>query len=152
MGGFLFTIAFSRTLMIRVVRWQADGELIIQGSGWKHLINHQEKMRLFVMHQEVPSMIRKTLLLLFSCKIMCSLLDAPLGSSVHGITQARIPEWVAISFSRGSSRPRVEFSFPVSLALAGRFFTTEPMWKQCHRQNSVWKILKNKWSGFLKIF
>ena len=28
------------------------------------------------------------------------------GSSVHGISQARIPEWVAISFSRGSSRPR----------------------------------------------
>ena len=28
------------------------------------------------------------------------------GSSVHGILQARILEWVAISFSRGSSRPR----------------------------------------------
>ena len=29
-----------------------------------------------------------------------------LGSSVHGILQARILEWVAISFSRGSSWPR----------------------------------------------
>ena len=29
-----------------------------------------------------------------------------LGSSVHGISQARILEWVSISFSRGSSRPR----------------------------------------------
>ena len=29
-----------------------------------------------------------------------------LGSSVHGISQARILEWVAISFSRGSSEPR----------------------------------------------
>ena len=28
------------------------------------------------------------------------------GSSVHGISQARILEWVTISFSRGSSRPR----------------------------------------------
>ena len=28
------------------------------------------------------------------------------GSSVHGILQARIPEWVAISFYRGSSQPR----------------------------------------------
>ena len=28
------------------------------------------------------------------------------GSSVHGISQARILEWVAISFSRGSSKPR----------------------------------------------
>ena len=30
----------------------------------------------------------------------------PTGSSVRGISQTRIPEWVAISFSRGSSRPR----------------------------------------------
>ena len=30
----------------------------------------------------------------------------PLGSSVQGISQARIPEWVAISYSRGSSQPR----------------------------------------------
>ena len=34
--------------------------------------------------------------------INCSLL----GSSVHGILQARIPEWAAISFSRGTSQPR----------------------------------------------
>ena len=31
---------------------------------------------------------------------------SPPGSSVHRILQARILEWVAISFSRGSSRPR----------------------------------------------
>ena len=31
---------------------------------------------------------------------------SPPGSSVHGILQARILEWVAISVSRGSSRPR----------------------------------------------
>ena len=29
---------------------------------------------------------------------------SPPGSSVHGIFQARIPEWVAISYSRGSSQ------------------------------------------------
>ena len=31
---------------------------------------------------------------------------SPPGSSVHGILQARILEWVAISFSKGSSQPR----------------------------------------------
>ena len=31
---------------------------------------------------------------------------SPPGSSIHGILQARILEWVAISFSRGFSRPR----------------------------------------------
>ena len=33
-------------------------------------------------------------------------LNSPSGSSVHGIFQARILEWVAISFSKGSSQPR----------------------------------------------
>ena len=31
---------------------------------------------------------------------------SPSGSSVHGNFQARIPEWVAMLFSRGSSQPR----------------------------------------------
>ena len=48
---------------------------------------------------------------------------SPPGSSVHGILQARILEWVAISFPRGSSQPRDWTQ--VSL-VAGRFFTTEP--------------------------
>ena len=46
------------------------------------------------------------------------------GSSVLGILQARILEWVAICSSRVSSRPRVEPTF--SPVLAGGFFTTEP--------------------------
>ena len=41
-----------------------------------------------------------------SC-ILCDPMECSLpGSSVHGILQARILEWVAISFSRGSSQPR----------------------------------------------
>ena len=41
------------------------------------------------------------------CPTLCNLVDcSPPGSSIHGIFQARILEWVAISFSRGSSRPR----------------------------------------------
>ena len=42
-----------------------------------------------------------------SCLSLCDSVDcSPPGSSVHGIFQARILEWVAISFSRGSSWPR----------------------------------------------
>ena len=41
------------------------------------------------------------------CVIICDRMDYSLyGSSVHGIFQARILEWVAISYSRGSSWPR----------------------------------------------
>ena len=42
-----------------------------------------------------------------SCSTLSDPVDcSPPGSSVHGILQARILEWVAISFSRGSSQPR----------------------------------------------
>ena len=42
-----------------------------------------------------------------SCLILCCPMECSLpGSSVHGISQARIPEWVALSYSRGSSRPK----------------------------------------------
>ena len=42
-----------------------------------------------------------------SCLTLCDPIDCgPPGSSVHGVFQARILEWVAISFSRGSSQPR----------------------------------------------
>ena len=44
---------------------------------------------------------------MLSCPTLCDPLDcSPPGSSIHGIFQARILEWVAISFSRGSSWPR----------------------------------------------
>ena len=48
---------------------------------------------------------------------------SPSGFSVQGIFQARILEQVAISFSRGSSSPKIE---PASPTLASGFFTTEP--------------------------
>ena len=42
-----------------------------------------------------------------SCLTLCNPMDySPPGSCVHGLLQARILEWVAISFSRGSSQPR----------------------------------------------
>ena len=43
-------------------------------------------------------------LLLQLCLTLCDPMDcSPMGSSAHGISQARILEWVAVSFSRGSS-------------------------------------------------
>ena len=69
------------------------------------------------------------------------------GSSVQGVFQARILEWVAISYSRGPSRPRDGTHVSVSPALTGRFFTTVPPGKP-HAGSimgtdlifSVWKI------------
>ena len=62
---------------------------------------------------------------LLSCVWLCGPVNCSLpGSSVYGIIQARILEWVAISSFRGSSRPRDWthiscVSIPLSLALGG---------------------------------
>ena len=46
-------------------------------------------------------------LVIQSCPALCDPTNGSLsGSSVHGIVQTRVLEWVAISFSRGSSQPR----------------------------------------------
>ena len=72
-----------------------------------------------------------------SCvQLFCHPVDCGLpGSTVHGISQARILEWIAISFLRGSSQLGIE---PISPAFAGRFFTTEPPGKS---NNLVVKFL-----------
>ena len=59
-----------------------------------------------------------------SCPTLCDPMDCSLpGSSLHGILQARVLEWVAIAFSRGSSRPRIE---PESPEFQADALTSEP--------------------------
>ena len=55
------------------------------------------------------------------CLTLCDHMDCSrLNSSVHGIFQARILEWVAISYSRGISQPKD----PTKVSrILGRFFT-----------------------------
>ena len=59
------------------------------------------------------------------CLILCDSVDcSPPGSAVHGVLQARILEWGAVSFSRGSSQARNG----TQVSCIGRqiVFTTEP--------------------------
>ena len=59
---------------------------------------------------------------------LCDAMDySPLGSSVHGILQARILEWVAMPSSKGSSPPRDQICVSCISCIAGRFFTAEPL-------------------------
>ena len=59
-----------------------------------------------------------------SCPTLRNPMDCSLsGSSVHGIFQPKVLEWIAISFSRGSSRPRIE---PGSPALQADALLSEP--------------------------
>ena len=67
---------------------------------------------------------------------LCNSMDySPPGSSVQGILQARILEWVAISYSRGSSWPRNQT--PVS-CIAGRFFTILATREAQIKKKSTW--------------
>ena len=65
------------------------------------------------------------------CPTLCNPMDCSLlCSSVHGISQARILEWVAISFSKASSQTRDQTQIS---CLADGFFTTEPPGKLPNR-------------------
>ena len=92
--------------------------------GWHHRLDmNLSKLREMVRDREawcLQSMVtnrhdlgteeqneRKETLVTQSCLTLCNPMDCSLsGSSVRGILQARTLEWVAISFSRGSSRPK----------------------------------------------
>ena len=87
-------------------------------------------------HYVVSPVISKSCLLLFLlshslvlsyaqlCLTLCDPLDCSTpGSSVHGIFQTRILEWVAISYSGNLSDPGIEPASLVSPTLAVRFFT-----------------------------
>ena len=56
------------------------------------------------------------------------------SSSVRGVFQARLLEWVAISSSRGSSWPRDRTHVSCVSCIAGRFFTTETLEKPLNKQ------------------
>ena len=66
-------------------------------------------------------MAGKFVLITQSCPTLWDPMDSSSpGSPVHGILQARILEWVAIHFSRGSPRPRDRTQVS---CIEGRFFT-----------------------------
>ena len=75
-------------------------------------------------------------LFLYVCAVLsrswlyCDPMDcSPPGSSIHGILQARILEWVGMPSARGSFQPRDWNCISMSPALAGRFFTTTATWE-----------------------
>ena len=86
-----------RRIKINTIKWISM--LTCTENSWKKYIQLQKICKAWV--SEWVSEVAQ------SCPTLCYPVDcSPPGSSVHGILQARILEWVAISFSRGSSRPR----------------------------------------------
>ena len=72
-----------------------------------------------------------------SCLTLGEHMDrSPPGSSVHGILQARILQWVAMPASRGSSPPRSWIHGSCISCTAGGFFTAEPLGTSLHTRVS----------------
>ena len=73
-----------------------------------------------------------------SCPTLCDpMVSSPSGSSVPGISQARVLERVALSFSRGSSRPRDW----ICVSCVGRPILYHcATWKAPRCQNSLWMM------------
>ena len=76
------------------------------------------------------------------CSVMCDTLQpcVLLGSSVHGISQARILQWVAISSSRHIFDPGIE---PTSPTLAGGFFTTSTTLEPPMQDTTLHLVIKS---------
>ena len=79
-----------------------------------------------------------------SCLTLCNPMDhSPPGSSVHGILQARVLEWVAVPPLGDLPDPETELESLTSPALAGGFFTTSATWEAPIDQNTwVYFIFK----------
>ena len=77
------------------------------------------------------------LLVTQSCPTLCNPMDcSPPGSSVHGILQARILEWVAIPFPRVPSQPRDQTQCS---CIAGGFLAIRTM-REALLQGLRWSI------------
>ena len=81
------------------------------------------------------------------CPTLCDPMDySSPGSSVHGILQAKILEWVAMPSSRGSSQPRDWTHASCGSYVAGRSFTAEPLGKPRVGSTTYVNIRRFTWS------
>ena len=85
-----------------------------------------------------------------SCPTLCDPMDcSPPGSSVHEIFQSRILEWVAISFSRGSSLPRW---LNLGLPHCRQTLPPEPPGKHCYVSSTKSKCYEDREDFSLYLF
>ena len=121
----------------RLICSRACGIFLDQGS--KSCLWHWQTNSLPLSYQGSPAC-----LVAQSCPNLCDPIDhSPPGSSVHGILQARMLEWVAISFCRGSSQPRARTCVSrVSLALQVDSLPAEPSGKPQRVTFTVYKMKK----------
>ena len=130
---------------------------------WLKYFKKQNKIMKLVYTPGYLFSFNALLLLLFywlsRAQLFCDMMDcSPPGSSVLGISWARILKWVATSFSGGFSQPMDKSGISCDSCIGkGIYFTTEPPWKpfnaltcQIHLSTLHWfsSVLKNYFIGF----
>ena len=135
-----------------VFSWSIDlGPLPLTSSPPLHHLSLLEHWPLFLEEEGSTSIILPPSSLLLRrmcaksiqlCPTLCDPMEgSPPGSSVHGILQARILEWVAMSSSRGSSRPRDRTLISCGSCIAGGFFTIwARLLKEGAQHSVLWKV------------
>ena len=117
---YVFSLTCTHTCKHRALRLTLTVYLSLEAPGvplTRTVGDHPQHYGKFIINMRVPepcSVLRFPLISLplycfvtQSCLTLCDPMDCSLlGSSVYGILQARILEWFAISFSRGSFQPR----------------------------------------------
>ena len=105
------------------------GKLVMDREAWHAAVHGVAKRRTRLSDWTEPNVCSAfyfamlyVMVSLFSCVKLFATLP---GSSIHGIFPARILEWVAMPFSRGSSRPRDQTHVS---HIAGGFFTVQTTW------------------------
>ena len=81
----------------------------------------------FLLEAEFTFVLLFVILVIQPCLTLCDPIEChPPASSIHGIFQARILEWVAISSSRGTFQSRDQTYVSCVSCITGRFFSAEP--------------------------
>ena len=114
-----------------IARWKDRKNIGSWWFSWWARTNMEAQIPLNFLHLKCNTFLSHCVLVAQSCLTLCSPVDCSLpGSSVHGILQARILQWVAISFSRGSSRLRDQTQ--VSCIVGGCFtiWATRLVWME----------------------
>ena len=89
------------TISAEPAKWIMQSQPPREKQGTNKGLQHIQLFRCLIAREKNKVLIAQ------SGTTLCNPMDcSPPGSSVHGILQARILEWVAISFSRGASQPR----------------------------------------------
>ena len=112
------------------IRWASWGQEALFSQGWVQ-----------------PPLCPHTVIHSVFCHVwLCEPRDCnPPGSSIHRISQARIPECIAISFSKGSSEPRDQTHISYVPYIEGGFLTTSTTWET---PPYSWSTINNCWDEF----